>query len=289
MTRAELNHSALITALMPLRNYERAFLFKALRSLTDQSCPDWRLLVIVEPEDRAKFEQLLQDELRDARSRLIVNEGRKLPGAMNAGMRHAVTPFVAILLSDDMWALNATQVLTSQIRRYPDVDFFHSSRVIIDENDRPISSVHRSREAFDIKDFLLGSPVKHLLCWRRELALSFGGMDESINNVGPDDYDFPWTMAEHGARFRAIPEALYLYRDHRDGERLTTHLPLSVHLRELRRILRKHKATRDEMETMLARARTSYLRQCLYRNRADKWLKELTGHEAQRGWRETYR
>jgi glycosyltransferase involved in cell wall biosynthesis len=278
-----------ITALMPLRNYEREFLFKALSSLTEQSSPDWRLLIIVEREDRAKFEHLLQSELADVRSRLIVNEGRKLSGAMNTGMRRAETPFVAILLSDDMWAHNATEVLTSQIRLYPDVDFFHSSRVIVDEQDRPISTVHRSRETFDMKDFLVGSPVKHLLCWRRDLALSFGGMDESLNNVGPDDYDFPWTMAEHGARFRAMPEALYIYRDHRDGERLTTHLPLSVHLREVRRILRKHGASRDEMKAMLARAKSSYLRQCLYKNRADKFLKELIGHEAQRGWRETYR
>ena len=274
---------------MPLKNYDRDFLFKAFRSLTAQSSPDWQLLVIVESQDRAPFEQLLDRELADARVRLIVNEGRKLAGAMNTGIRRADTPFVAILLSDDMWAPNAAEVLSFNIRKYPDVDFFHSSRVIIDEDDRPISSVHPSRATFEMKDFLLSSPVKHLLCWRRELALSFGGMDESLNNVGPDDYDFPWTMAEHGARFHAIPEALYLYRDHRDAERLTTHLPLSVHLREIRRILRKHGASPTETKDMLARAKASYLRQCLYRNRADKWLKQLIGHEARKGWRDTYR
>lgn len=274
---------------MPLRNYDRDFLFKAFRSLTAQSSPDWQLLVIVESQDRAAFEQLLDRELADARVRLIVNEGRKLAGAMNTGIRRADTPFVAILLSDDMWASNAAEVLSSNIREYPDVDFFHSSRVIIDEADCPISSVHPSRATFEMKDFLLSSPVKHLLCWRRELALSFGGMDESLNNVGPDDYDFPWTMAEHGARFHAIPEALYLYRDHRDAERLTTHLPLSVHLKEIRRILRKHGASPAETKEMLARAKASYLRQCLYRNRADKWLKQLIGHEARKGWRDTYR
>jgi glycosyltransferase involved in cell wall biosynthesis len=289
LTGAAVRDDALVTALMPLKNYERDFLFKALRSLTAQSSPDWRLLVIVEHEDRVTFERLLHAELAHARARLIVNEGRKLAGAMNTGMRRAETPFVAILLADDMWAPNAIEVLTSRIRLHPDADFFHSSRVFIDENDRPISSVHSSRESFELEDFLVSSPVKHLLCWRRELALSFGGMDESLNNVGPDDYDFPWSMAEHGARFHAIAEALYLYRDHRDAERLTTHLPLSVHLRELRRILTKHGASRDEMEARIVRARTSYLRQCLYRNRADKWLKELIGHEARRGWRETYR
>ena len=289
MTLESAPDGALVTALMPLKNYQHDFLFKSLSSLAEQSCPDWRLLVIVEQEERAAFQALLQNELADARCRLVVNEGRKLAGAMNTGMRHAETPFVAILLSDDMWAPNATEILIERIRRHPDHDFFHSSRVIIDENDRPISGVYLSRTTFEMKDFMLASPVKHLLCWRRELALSFGGMDESLNNVGPDDYDFPWTMAEHGARFHAIPEALYLYRDHRDAERLTTHLPLSVHLKEIRRILRKHGATRTEVKTMMARAKSTYLRQCLYRNRADKWLKELMGHEARRGWRETYR
>ena len=289
MTHATARDGALITVLMPLKNYERDFLFEALSSLTAQTCPDWRLLIIVEREDRAKFEHLLEDHRADDRSRLIVNEGRKLAGAMNTGMRQAETPFVAILLADDMLAPNAIEVLTSRIRHYPDQDFFHSARVIIDENGRTISGVYPSRATFEMKDFMLASPVKHLLCWRKELALSFGGMDESLNNVGPDDYDFPWTMAEHGARFNAIPEALYLYRDHRDAERLTTHLPLSVHLKEIRRILRKHGATPAEMKAMLARAKSSYLRQCLYRNRADKWLKELFGHEARRGWRETYR
>jgi len=34
----------------------------------------------------------------------------------------------------------------------------------------------------------------------------------SRNNHGPDDYDFPWTMAEAGAVFCAIKDPLYLYR-----------------------------------------------------------------------------
>ena len=119
--------------------------------------------------------------------------------------------------------------------------------------------------------------------------MAVGGIDETINSVGPDDYDFPWVMAERGARFRAVPECLYWYRDHRAGFRLTTHLPLSVHLRECDRILRKHRVDEPARRAFLARARRSYLRQCLYRNGVDRWLKERLGHDPRRGWRETYR
>src|SRR5262249_50512380 len=152
----------------------------------------------------------------------------------------------------------------------------------------PLSSVHRSKETFALDDFKRGSPVKHLLCWRRSMGRAVGGLDESLNSVGPDDYDFPWTMAERGARFQAIPECLYLYRDHRDSYRLTTHLPLSVHKREANRIMRKHGVPWRERRQRLSRTERGFLRQCLFRNALDKWLKELRGYDANRGWRETY-
>jgi glycosyltransferase involved in cell wall biosynthesis len=279
----------MITALMPLRNYHADFLRACVRSLFHQTSPAWRLLVIVERKDRATFSDLLAEELADPRVTMIPNEGRKLSGAMNTGMRAARTPFVAILLADDMWAANAVEVLTRHIQGHPDVDFFHSSRRYVDETGAPISSVFPSRPSFDVRDFRSGSPVKHLLCWRRELGLAIGGLDESLNGVGPDDWDFPWSMAERGARFLAVPDALYLYRDHRSAPRLTTHLPRSVHLREIERILRKHQAPPREIREKLARARATYLQQCLYRNRFDKWLKNLVGHDAGGGWRERYR
>ena len=183
-------------------------------------------------------------------------------------MRAATSPFVALLLGDDLWAPEAVAVLTAAIRTHPDTDFFHSSRRVIDEQDRPLSSVHRSRAEFALTDFVAGSPVKHLLCWRRAKGLAVGGLDESLNSVGPDDYDFPWTMAEHGARFIAIEACLYIYRDHRDGFRLTTHLTLPHHLRELDRILAKHGVDSAERARRLAAARRGFLRQCLYRSQA---------------------
>jgi glycosyltransferase involved in cell wall biosynthesis len=279
----------MLTAIMPLKNYHPEFLRKALRSLFDQSDPGWRLLIVVEREDASSFRRLLASALDDLRVELVANEGRGLPGAFNTGMRRAGTEFVAILLADDMWAPDAVRVLHDYIERHPEADFFHSSRVIVDEEDRPISSVHASWEQFSTADFQWTSPVKHLLCWRRDLALSFGGMDESLLPVGPDDYDFPWCMAEAGAAFRAVAECLYLYRDHREAFRLTTHLPLDVHKAGIRRILEKHGVDAATIERRLDDAERSYLRQCLYTSHEDKLAKEMAGHDPRVGWKETYR
>lgn len=274
---------------MPLKTFHPPHLEQALGSIGRQTSPDWRLSIIVEPAELERFRPILAEYLADPRVALITNEGRRLAGALNTGMRAATTEFVAILLADDMWAPDAVAVLTRYIESRPAVDFLHSSRLIIDGNGAPISSIHQSMEFVSPKDFEGSSPVKHLLCWRRSAGISAGGMDESLNSVGPDDWDFPWTMAEHGAVFLAVEECLYLYRDHRDCYRLTTHLPLSHHKREIRKIMRKHGVDRRTIKTRVARAEGAYLRQCFYRSRFDKWLKERLSYAPSPGWRESYR
>ena len=254
-----------------------------------QTDPAWRLLVIVEAGDLAGLRAEIRSHLADPRLQLIPNEGRKLAGAFNTGMRRCETPFAAILLGDDLWAPEAVEVLTRRIDAAPSTDFFHSSRIIVDDEGRGISSVHEARPEFELDDFVRGSPVKHLLCWRVSMALDVGGMDESLNSVGPDDWDFPWTMAEAGATFDAVGEPLYVYRDHRRGYRLTTHLPLSTQVREIRRILRKHGATPDQIRSRIEYDRSRHLRQCLYESQFDQLLRRITGSGPRSAWRETYR
>jgi glycosyltransferase involved in cell wall biosynthesis len=280
----EQHAKARLTILMPLRAYHPPFLAKAIESLLAQTAPEWHLLVI---DDGATRTRTLDEALSDPRVRLVRNERSGMSAALNTGMREALTEFVTVLFADDMWSTDAARVLTEQIEAYPDVDLFHSARVFIDESGNLISNVYPSRETFTLDDFAHGSPVKHLLCWRRERGLAIGGVDESLR-LGADDYDFPWCLAEDGAVFKAIREPLYLVRDHRECERLTTHLPLSVHKRDLRRIMEKHGVRRDRIERGVRDAELGYLQQCVYRSRLDRWLKSVRGYDSRNGWRQPY-
>src|SRR4051794_27084362 len=116
---------------MPLKNIHPPYLADALQSLHDQTRNDWRLLVIIDAESRQHSEALLASHLRDPRTQLIENEGVKLAGTINTGMRAAATDFVALLFGDDRWAPNAVETLARHIVAFPSVDFFHSSRVIV--------------------------------------------------------------------------------------------------------------------------------------------------------------
>jgi len=276
-----------ITAIVPLKHYAEPMLRECFGSLLEQTAPDWRGIVVVEPADAATFRSVLARELADPRIELAQNEGRKLAGAINTGIRRADTAFVALLFGDDLWSVDAVEVLSRAIASHPDVDFFHSSRRVVESASAERGQIVKSRTLLSVDEFVTGSPVKHLLCFRRSLALAIGGIDESLDRVGPDDYDFPWTMAERGARFHALAEALYVYRDHRDGYRLTTHVPLSVHTRQIIKIMRKHGVPWRRLLPQLLEFRRGYLRQCLFRNSAHKWLRERIGYDARTGWRET--
>lgn len=273
---------------MPVRAHRPEYLAAAVASLCAQSSPEWELLVVDDTDDSGRLGRELASTLRDSRVRLITNEGRQLAGALNTSMRHATGAFVAALYSDDLWAPETVAVLERNIRAHPGADFFHSARRFVDDRGRSISGVYLPRPDVTVADFWRGSPVKHLLCWRREMGLAIGGMDETLNSVGPDDFDFPWTMAEHGATFVAVPQCLYITRDHRRCFRLTTHLPRTVHERELRRILAKHRVPEAHISRRVAAARATYLRQCLYTTKFEARLRSLLRIERRDGWRERY-
>ena len=276
-----------LTIILPLKNYHHEFLRQALESAIQQSCALWRLLIVVEPSDLKNFQSLLQAELQDSRIQLLVNRGWRLAGAINSALGHATTDFVALLLADDLWSIDAVKILNDYIARYPHVDFFHSSRRYIDETGSFISSVYASKADVKLDDFRFG-PVKHLLCWRRSKALSVGGLDESLTSlVGPDDYDFPWTMAENGATFKSIPECLYYYREHCQSYRLTTHTPLTVNRREVARILKKHHVGIWGRMLRLIKLRTESRigSPYLYRNTFDKWITDQLGYDVRRRWK----
>jgi glycosyltransferase involved in cell wall biosynthesis len=278
----------LVTVLMPCKDVKASFFRQALSSVFSQSDSLWNLIVVYDLSDNLETTEVLKElrNSKDKRISVIKNKSRLLTGALNTGMRYAKTPFVCSLLCDDLLDEKTIEVLNRYIDEYPDVDYFHSSRMYIDENGNPISGIKRAIESFNLSDFKSYGPVKHLHCWKVKSALAIGGMDESLGLHGADDYDFPWCMAEAGYSFKAIPECLYYYRDHREHYRLTTHVPLNTQINELKKIWKKHGLTEEEMEEQVKIRTSRYLKQALYLDDQDKKRKESENYDIREGWRE---
>jgi glycosyltransferase involved in cell wall biosynthesis len=275
---------------MPCKNAKERFFKKALDSVFSQVDENWQLMVINDHTDLAETLRILKKlgKSPDIRVSLLKNESRMITGALNTGMRHANTPYVCSLHCDDFLDDNAIKILHRYIQKYPEVDYFHSSRIYVDECDHHLTDIVFSRNDFTLDDFKNRGPVKHLHCWKVKSALAMGGMDEDLGLHGADDYDFPWCMAEAGFSFKAIKECLYYYRDHRAHERLTTHVPLDGQINELKMIWKKHGLTDIEVAEQIEKRTRGYLRQALYLDERDKEIKERQGYDIRRGWRETY-
>lgn len=257
---SEQNISKYITILMPCKDQKEGFLRDSINSVIAQTSPDWRLLVIIDEGTPSATKDIIGGYLSDSRIRMLYSGTNSLAGALNTGMKSADTEFVCSLLSDDRFDKNAIAVLRSYIEKYPDIDFFYSSRRLIDSHGDFASPVMPSREFLSVEDFKIsGSRVKHLLCWRREKGVAVGGVDEELTQHGCDDYDFPWKMAEAGAKFKNIKECLYYYREHRDAARLTTDVPISRQVEIIKKMFKKHGVPAPETEAYVKRALKGYL------------------------------
>lgn len=276
--------AAVFTLLLPTRGQAEApFLAEAVQSVLAQSDPDWRLLLL----DGGEQPALLPPDPRF--SRLSVWPGRGIAVALNLAMREVITPFVAVLHDDDLLHPQAVSSLKKALQEHPEADYFHSSRRFIDDSGQFISEIYEASPVVRLEDFLDTCPVKHLHCWRVAKALSLGGVDEGVQLHGGDDYDFPWRMAEAGARFQAISECLYFQRDHRTAPRLTTDVPLSSQLETLRTIFAKRGLPSAEIERQCRSRSDGYLRQALFKDEADREQKLASGFDRHTGWREITR
>jgi glycosyltransferase involved in cell wall biosynthesis len=265
--------STLVTVLMPFRNANFDFFRAAVASVFAQSTPFWNLILIHDEDEQTTAELVEEVKARkDNRVRIEMSHGKRITGALNTGMKQALTPYVCSLHCDDLLAQDAIETLNRAILENPTVDFFYSSRRFIDGNGKPKGNVMQA-VPFTISDFKEYGPVKHLHCWKVQSALQIGGMDESFGLHGGDDYDFPWCMAEAGFSFKTIPECLYYYRDHRKGYRLTTHVPLETQIQEICKILRKHGLSEQEIQQQIQKRKKTYLRQALYKTEADRIAK----------------
>jgi len=248
-----------ISVLLPCKDQKREFFLDAVGSLVRQTSSHWELLILTDPSTPSEIAEWATS-FADPRIRICPCPETGFAKALNHGMRLAGSEFVSILLSDDRYAPDAIATLLDYRCRFPDVDFFHSARRLISVAGEYLGGILGSPTTLTLDYFKTrGSPVKHLLCWRRPVALAIGGMDESLSVHGCDDYDFPWSMAEAGARFQYVDECLYEYRRHHEHDRLTTTVPLERQMATLRAMFAKHAVPLDAADQYLQRAIGKYL------------------------------
>ena len=145
---------AQVTVCLPVKAHDARYLREAVDSIASQSSDAWELLIVVEPEVSEPVSQVLAGRLGDPRVRVLENEGRRLAGAFNTGMRHAGDRVrrdparrrpLGAERSRGPAALDRAPSRRSTSSTPP--------RIVVDERGRPVSDVHPARSECRLEDF----------------------------------------------------------------------------------------------------------------------------------------
>jgi GT2 family glycosyltransferase len=200
----------LISIITPVYNVASKWLRLAVRSVENQTYPNWELCLCNDGSTNPDtLEELARLEQRGGRIRVST-----LPknGGISAATNHALTQssgaYVAFLDNDDELVANALEVYVEKLNFDRDIDVFYSDEAKLDENGvaeepfyKPDWSPAMLREVMY---------VGHLLMARRELVERVGGPKSEFDGV--QDFEFALRLSEQARKIVHVGKILYYWR-----------------------------------------------------------------------------
>lgn len=157
-----------------------------------------------EKGNREWLQQTL-NSLGDSVVPLVLENDGEVTEAFNAGLREADTEFVLPFGADDVAEPGMVTKLKAAIW---DVDVAYPAMLLVDETLQHIVGVHEAQQYCPLRllqqNYITGGSLI-----RREKALDVGGYRDLESW---EDWDLWVRMSKDGARFKAVPDAKFLYR-----------------------------------------------------------------------------
>jgi glycosyltransferase involved in cell wall biosynthesis len=195
-----------VSIVLPTYNQFK-YLPKALDSVFSQTFTDFELIVVNDGSTDETRDYL--DSLRDPRVRVIHQENRKLPSALNRGFDHSRGEFLTWVSSDNYLSPLFLQTFVSALQANPQAGLAYSAFIHVDQDDN-IIKITRS-PGLDYRRLLLEFPGMASFMYRRCCQDKVGLYDASLE--GAEDWDMWLRIAEHFGLLY-VPDVLCYYRHH---------------------------------------------------------------------------
>lgn len=210
----------MISVVIPSYNRQLE-LSRALQSLADQTVKDFEVLVC----DDGSIEdvEFVVNSFKPVLNiHYFQSEHTGGPSkSTNKGIKHATGEWISLLDSDDWWAPNRIEIISSYLSE--DVDLlYHPLRIVYSKNCNRFSGFNfltknkgRAIDGDPISDMLSrGNPIPNSSAVIRKTCLAeIGGYVEVENGslATHQDFDTWLTLATHGARFLFVNRCLGFY------------------------------------------------------------------------------
>ncbi len=197
-----------VSVVLPTYNHLQ-FLPKAIESVLAQTYGDFELVVVNDGSTDGTREYL--DGLQDPRIRVVHQENRRLPEALNTGFRAARGEMLTWISADNHCAPDFLQHLVGALEAYPEAGFAYSAFANMDGKGDIISI--REGQSLVFHDILVGNPGVASFMYRRACQEKIGYYDPSVECA--EDWDYWVRILEHFDPVY-VPQVLYHYRRHDD-------------------------------------------------------------------------
>lgn len=241
----EIGSDSLVTqvdVIVPVFNTRLDYLADAIKSLRNQTFPDW-CAWIVDDGSELEYGIRLQAHLQsygDERIHYLYTEHKGATGSRNVAIRHGHAPYVAFLDSDDLWMPHHLSSHVSHLERAKEISLVHGFFEVIDSESQPMPSAPPwpglndlgNAECFVkmLKGNFIGASTVVL---RRRILEDVGSFDASFPSLG--DKELWLRLLNVNAKFHYDSKASALYRVHPGNISKNTDLLLATR----RRIIEK--------------------------------------------------
>jgi glycosyltransferase involved in cell wall biosynthesis/MoaA/NifB/PqqE/SkfB family radical SAM enzyme len=203
-----IERSPAISVVLPTYNHLK-FLPKAIGSVLEQTRRDFELIVVNDGSTDGTREYL--DGLKDPRIRVIHQENKRLPEALNAGFRAARGQLLTWVSADNYCAPAFLETLSAALEAHPEAGFAYSAFASIDDQDS-VTAIHQDQDLSHHK-MLAGNSSIASFMYRRTCQEEIGLYDSALE--GAEDWDYWVRILEHFETVY-VPVVLYYYRRHAD-------------------------------------------------------------------------
>jgi len=199
-----------VSVVMPAFNQAK-YVGDAVRSVIDQTCSDWELVVVDDGSSDATA--AIVEQWNDARIRVVRQTNSGTSAARNVGIAETTGEYVAFLDGDDLFAPAKLAAHVAFLDRHPHAGLSYGARVEIDETGRAVG-LARLPESVSLTTILLEFPFapSDIVVRRRWLGAVGGFRPEFVVN---EDRDLYVRLALAGCECAALGMFLSFRRLHR--------------------------------------------------------------------------
>ena len=203
-----------VAVVIPCYNREQ-YLAQAVQSVLDQTWPNVELVVVDDGSTDGSREVLASF---GDRVRVLTHPGGENRGqsaSINLGINNSEGEYIAILDSDDWWALDKLESHIGYLEANPDIGMVYGNGFRVEQETGTRYRLYQDahREASDPARLLLDCYIAlpGNAVFRRSVLHKAGLFDESLRSA--QDHDMAVRMAEV-ARFAYLPGERFFYRRH---------------------------------------------------------------------------